>query len=66
MDGTRSYKVFQGGYVIPAKDDKPADYVKAKPPVFHCQVFSGKKIVAFYTRKTYAEAKMEGENSIGR
>ena len=52
MHDTRSYKIFQGGYVIPAKDDKPADYVKAKPPVFHCQVFSGKKIVAFYTRKT--------------
>ena len=66
MHDTRSYKIFQGGYVIPAKDDKPADSVKAKPPDFHCQVFSGKKIVAFYTRKTYAEAKMEGENSIGR
>ena len=38
MHDTRSYKIFQGGYVIPAKDDKPADYVKAKPPVFHCQV----------------------------
>ena len=66
MHDTRSYKIFQGGYVIPAKDDKPADYVKAKPPVFHCQVFNGKKTVAFYTRKTYAEAKMEGENSLGR
>ncbi len=64
MSDTRSYKIFQGGYVIPAKDDKPADYVKSKPPVFHCQVYSGKKTVAFYTRKTYAEAKMEGENSI--
>ena len=40
--------------------------LQIKPPVFHCQVFSGKKTVAFYTRKTYAEAKMEGENSIGR
>ena len=38
MPDTRSYKIFQGGYVIPAKDDRPADYVKAKPPVFHCQV----------------------------
>ena len=66
MSDTRSYKIFQGGYVIPSKDDRPADYVKAKPPVFHCQVYDGKKTVAFYTRKTYAEAKMEGENSIGR
>lgn len=65
-DTNRSYKIFQGGYVIPAKDDKPADYVKTKPIVYHCQVFSGKKTVAFYTRKTYAEAKMEGENSLGR
>ena len=66
MSDTRSYKIFQAGYVIPAKDDKPADYVKAKPPVFHCQIFSGKNTVAFYTRKTYAEAKAEGESSIGR
>ena len=44
MHDTRSYKIFQGGYVIPAKDDKPADYVKSKPPVFHCQVFSGKTV----------------------
>ena len=66
MHDTRSYKIFQGGYVIPAKDDRPADYVKAKPPVFHCQVFNGKTTVAFFTRKTYAEAQWEGENSIGR
>ena len=64
MSDTRSYKIFQAGYVIPAKDDKPAEYVKSKTPVFHCQVYNGKKTVAFYTRKTYAEAKMEGENSI--
>ena len=31
--------------------------MKSKPPVFHCQVFNGKNTVAFYTRKTYAEAK---------
>lgn len=66
MHGTRSYKIFQGGYVIPSKDDRPADYVKAKPPVFHCQVYDDKKTVAFYTRKTYAEAKAEGESSVGR
>ena len=64
MHDTRSYKVFQGGYVIPAKDDRPADYVKAKPPVFHCQVFNGKQTTAFFTRKTYAEAKQEGEESM--
>ena len=39
---TRSYKVFQAVYIIPAKDDKPSEYVKSKPPVFHCQVFNGK------------------------
>ncbi len=66
MHDTRSYKVFQGGYVILPKDGGPADYVKAKPSVFHCQVYEGKQTVAFFTRKTYAEAKMEGENSIGR
>ena len=65
-DDPASYKVFQAGYIIPAKDDKPSEYVKSKPPVFHCQVFNGKNTVAFYTRKTYAEAKMEGENSIAR
>ena len=54
MDGTRSYKVFQGGYVIPPKDDKPAEYVKVKPPVFHCQVYDGKKTVAFLTRSASA------------
>ena len=64
MPDTRSYKIFQGGYVIPAKDDRPAAYMKAKPPVFPCQVFNGKKTVAFFTRKTYAEAKMEGEGSM--
>jgi len=64
MHDTRSYKIFQGGYVIPAKDDRPADYVKAKPPVFHCQVFNGKQTTAFFTRKTYAEAKREGEESM--
>ena len=61
---TRSYKVFQAGYIVPAKDDKPSEYVKSKPPVFHCQVFNGKDTVAFYTRKTYAEAKLEGEESL--
>ena len=66
MDGTRSYKVFQGGYVIPAKDDTPAEYVKIKQPVFHCQVYDGKKTVAFLTRRTYAEAALEGVNAIGR
>ena len=64
MHGTRSYKIFQGGYIIPAKDDKLADYVKSKPPVFHCQVFNGKQTTAFFTRKTYAEAKAEGEGSM--
>ncbi len=66
MQGTRSYKIFQGSYVIPAKDDKPTEYVKAKPPVFHCQVFQGKNTIAFYTRKTYAEAKVEGEGCVNR
>jgi len=65
MSNTRTYKVFQGGYVIPAKDDgTPSEYVKCKPAVFHCQVFDKDKPVAFYTRKTYAEAKYEGEESL--
>ena len=60
MHDTRSYKIFQGGYVIPTKDDKPADYVKVKPPVFHCQVFMVKRQLRFTPEKLMQKQRWKG------
>ena len=40
-------------------DDKPSEYVKSKPPVFHCQVFNG-KIRLRSTQEKHMQTKVEG------
>jgi len=60
----RSYKVYQAKYLIPKSDKGPAFTLNADPACFHAELINDGKICAFITRKTYAEAKHEGEESM--
>ncbi len=62
----RSYKVYQAKYLIPKSDKGSAFTLPANPPKFHAELFRDGKLCAFITRNTYAEAKVEGENHVGR
>ncbi len=62
----RSYKVYQAKYLIPKSDKGPAFTLPADPPKFHAELLRDGKLCAFITRDTYTEAKMEGENHVGR
>ena len=62
----RSYKVYQAKYLIPKSDKGPAFTLPANPVKFHAELIKDGKLCAFITRDTYAEAKLEGENHLGR
>jgi len=62
----RTFKVYQAKYLIPKSDKGPAFTLNADPACFHAELINDGKICAFITRKTYAEARAEGESYVRR